>query len=64
MKLMTRENPCHHCQDRYPACSGHCQKEDFLNWREAERARKEAMRREKELWGYTADQIRKNRRVR
>lgn len=29
-----RYNPCHKCPDRYPACSGHCQKPEFLEWKE------------------------------
>lgn len=30
----TRKNPCYKCPDRYPACSGHCQKPEFLAWKE------------------------------
>ena len=29
-----RHNPCKGCSDRYPACSDHCQKPDFLKWKE------------------------------
>ena len=29
-----RKNPCKGCPDRYPACSDHCQKPDFLKWKE------------------------------
>lgn len=36
-----RYNPCHKCPDRYPACSGHCQKPEFLEWKaEQEKIRK------------------------
>lgn len=28
-----RYNPCKGCPDRYPACSGHCQKPAFLEWK-------------------------------
>lgn len=26
-------NPCDGCQDRVPACSGHCAKPAFLKWK-------------------------------
>ena len=29
-----RYNPCKGCQDRYPACSDHCEKPEFLAWKE------------------------------
>lgn len=27
-----RYSPCKGCEDRYPACSGHCQKPEFIKW--------------------------------
>jgi hypothetical protein len=27
-------NPCKDCPDRYPACSGHCKKPEYLAYRE------------------------------
>lgn len=27
-----RPNPCHHCPDRYIACSDHCKKPERLAW--------------------------------
>jgi len=36
-----RNNPCRGCPDRYPACSDHCQKPEFLAWKaEQEKIRK------------------------
>lgn len=29
-----RYNPCRGCPDRYPACSGHCEKPEFLKYKE------------------------------
>lgn len=29
-----RPNPCKGCPDRKTACSGYCQKPDFLKWKE------------------------------
>ncbi len=60
----TRHAPCKGCPDRYPACSDHCQKPEFLAFR-ADRARiRETQRRESELLSYTLGEIRKNRRGR
>ena len=28
-----RPNPCNGCEDRYPACSGHCEKPAFISWK-------------------------------
>ena len=61
---MSKDNPCYHCPDRYTACSDHCRKDAFLKWKQAQKARKEAERREKDVWAYTAAQIQKNRRGR
>ena len=36
-----RRNPCQGCPDRYPACSDHCTKPAFLEWKaEQEKIRK------------------------
>ena len=39
-----RYNPRKGCQDRYPACSDHCQKPEFLAWKEEQAKIKEARR--------------------
>ena len=28
-----RYNPCKGCPDRYPACSDHCRKQAYLDWK-------------------------------
>ena len=33
-ELSSRDTPCHHCKDRYTACSDHCQKPEFIAWKE------------------------------
>ena len=59
-----RKAPCQGCPDRYPGCSDHCKKPDFLNFKTKQAQIREAQQREKAIWGYTANEIRKNRRVR
>lgn len=39
-----RYNPCHGCPDRYPACSDHCQKPEFLEWKAEQQRIREARR--------------------
>ena len=29
-----RNNPCFHCEDRFPGCHGKCQKESYLKFKE------------------------------
>lgn len=29
----SKSSPCRYCQDRYPACSDHCKKPEFLAWK-------------------------------
>lgn len=60
----SRNMPCKDCPDRYPACSDHCKKPEFIAWKEEQARIREAKRRESEIWGYTANEIRKNRRIR
>jgi hypothetical protein len=31
--MSNRSGPCKGCEDRYTACSAHCQKEAYLKWR-------------------------------
>lgn len=61
---MGRNRPCYGCPDRYTACSDHCRKPEFLEYR----AELETIRRNRAAYdlttGYTANEIRKNRRVR
>lgn len=37
-----RYTPCKGCPDRYPACSDHCQKPEYLAWREEQARIKKA----------------------
>lgn len=60
----SRNMPRKDCPDRYPACSDHCKKPEFIAWKEEQARIREAKRRESEIWGYTANEIRKNRRIR
>lgn len=39
-------SPCYKCPDRYPACSDHCKKPEFLEWR----AKKELVRRNRKAY--------------
>ena len=33
IRFTTRDKPpCHGCPDRYPACSDHCDKPEYLEW--------------------------------
>ena len=49
IRLSTRDDtPCHGCPDRYPACSGHCEKPEYLAWR-AELKRVKKNRRQYEI---------------
>ena len=59
-----RNKPCYGCPDRYPACSDHCQKPEFLAWTEKREKYREAQRRNSELLEYTIREIRKNQRAR
>lgn len=59
-----QNKPCYGCPDRYLACSDHCKKPEFIVWKEERDRIREAKRRESEIWGYTANEIRKNRRIR
>ena len=56
-----RDNPCYGCPDRYPACSDHCKKPDFLAWREEQKRIRENRAKYDTTTDYTADQINKNR---
>lgn len=60
----SRNIPCKDCPDRYPACSDYCKKREFIAWKEEQAKIREAKRRESEIWVYTANKIRKNRRIR
>lgn len=58
------KTPCYGCPDRYTACSDHCRKPEYLAWKERKRKIARARMEEGRVNGCTADQIRKNRRVR
>lgn len=58
-----RNKPCQGCPDRYPACSDHCKKPEYIAWKTEQNRIREARQRESHIWGYTAREIRKNRRV-
>ena len=53
----TRNNncPCQGCTDRYPACSAHCEKEEFKVWKEKTAKAKEAEKKYKESLGTLSD---------
>ena len=57
-----RDNPCHGCQDRYPACSGHCKKPEFLKWQEEMETIRRNRAKNRDIEAYTAAEIRKSRR--
>lgn len=61
-ELNSRDTPCHHCKDRYTACSDYCQKPEFVKWE----AEKEMIAKNKRarvgLDQYTAEMVRRNRR--
>ena len=59
-----QDKPCKGCPDRYPGCSDHCRKPEYLADKAKKAKIREAKRRESEIWGYTANEIRKNRRGR
>ena len=58
-----RNKPCYGCPDRYPACSDHCQKPEFLALKEKRETYRKAKRRNSELLGYTIGEIRKNQKA-
>lgn len=59
-----RNKPCYGCPDRYPACSDHCQKPEFLALKEKRETYRKAQRRNSELLDYTIREIRKNQKAR
>ena len=61
---MSKNNPCHGCPDRFPACSDSCRKPAFAAWKAEQETIRENRRKFNETVGYTADEIRKNRRER
>lgn len=58
-----RYNPCKGCPDRYPACSGKCEKPGFLAWKAEQEKIKQARAKYDETTSYTVDQVLKNRRT-
>ena len=57
----SRNNPCQGCPDRYPACSDHCRKPDFLAWREEQEKIRANRAKYRDLNGYVVDEIRKSK---
>jgi hypothetical protein len=59
-----RYNPCHGCPDRYLACSDHCKKPAFQDWK----AEQEAIRKNRAVYNgmndYVFRQSERNRRKR
>lgn len=46
-----RPNPCKGCGDRYPACSGHCQKPEYIAHKaEQEKIRKARRAYQSSIW--------------
>lgn len=56
--------PCKGCADRYPACSDHCRKPEFLAWRTEQERIRQAKSQGSSVTDYQITQILKNRRVR
>lgn len=42
--ITDKNRPCMNCPDRYPACSDHCKKPEFLAQKERNERLREAMR--------------------
>lgn len=61
MRTVRDEPPCKDCRDRYPACSDHCQKPEFLEWR----MKLETVRKNRKEYdtttGYVSDMVRKTK---
>lgn len=38
------DNPCYGCSDRYPACSDHCTKPEYIDWKEKQQRIKAAQK--------------------
>ena len=46
-----RYNPCKGCPDRYPACSDHCEKPKYKEWKEEQaRIRENRKRYNSPIW--------------
>ena len=54
--------PCGKCPDKKIACSDHCQKPEYLAWKEEQARIAKARNDMRTCDSYTSDQIRKNRR--
>ncbi len=57
-----RYQPCMGCPDRYIACSDHCQKPEFLDWKAEQERIRTARRKYDETTSYTVAQIRRSRK--
>ena len=57
-----KDRPCMGCPDRYTACSDHCQKPEFLAWKERRKTIAQNRIKLYKVDAYVTDQIRKNRR--
>ncbi len=57
------DKPCKGCQDRYIACSDHCRKPAYLQWRLRLERRRELDAKKREIDNYTVREILKNRRT-
>lgn len=56
-------SPCKGCPDRYPACSDHCKKPEYLKWcAEKELIDKNRKAYNKELWAHTETTIKRFKR--
>ena len=61
---MDENRPCLGCPDKVPACSGWCDKPEYLRWKEKQETIRRNRSRHRTVDGYQADAIRKNRRGR
>lgn len=64
--MKNKDKPCYHCTDRYPGCSGACEKPEYLEYKRKEKVKREAIRefnqRNKALDTYTVEQRQKSKR--
>ena len=58
-----RYNPCKGCQDREIACSDHCIKPEFLEWKAEQKTIRDNRRLYNSIRGYVTEEANKNRRA-
>lgn len=61
---MARDNPCQNCPDRFTACSDHCTKSEFLEWKQRQQTIRQNWAAYNCLNNYVFRQSERNRRER